>query len=273
MASSDVAKEYVDVAISKGAVVIDNSSAFRMKENVPLVVPEVNQEVITKNDRLIANPNCSTIQLVVPLYLLSKINQIKRVDVSTYQAVSGAGKEAIDEFIEQIKNYETKKVKPQILPVKDELVHYEIINNAIPQIDVFENNNYTKEEMKVIHESQKILNKKMQISCTAVRIPVLNGHSESVTVTFENEVSLNLVKEAFNEEKNLIVLDDPKNQVYPLAKIANGKNEVFIGRVRKDIYANNILHFFVVADNLLKGAAANALQIAEKCYSEKIYGW
>lgn len=252
MASSEVSKEYVDKALKHKCVVIDNSSYYRMHKNVPLIIPEVNFDILTPNDYLIANPNCSTIQLALCLYPLSKINEIKRVDVSTYQAISGAGKEALIEF-----NSQTN------------LKWY----NAIPQVDAFTDSAYTKEELKVIYESQKILQKKFAISCTAVRIPVEVGHSESVTVFFENEVNLNEVLEAFNNTEGIIVLDDIKNSVYPLTLHCLGKKEVFVGRIRKDYYDNKVLHFWNVADNLLKGAAANALQIAEKCFKEKLYGW
>lgn len=273
MANNEIAKKFVKIAVKNNAVVIDNSSTFRLTEGIPLITPEVNFNIINKDNKIIANPNCSTIQLVIPLNLINKTNKIKRVDVATYQAVSGAGKEAIDEYKNQIKNYFNKRVKPEILPVKGLRKHYEIIDNAIPQIDLFEEHNYTKEEMKVIYESQKILNINFSISCTAVRIPILNGHSESVTVTLKDNVNLEAIINEFKKEENLIILDDINNQIYPLATLSTGNNEVFIGRIRKDIFNNNIIHFWVVADNIYKGAAANALQIAEKCYSERIYGW
>lgn len=273
MATKDIALQYVNLAANKGCVVIDNSSAYRMEKKIPLIVPEVNLHTITKENRIIANPNCSTIQLVVILNLLAKINEIKRVDVSTYQAVSGAGKEALDEYKKQLENIENKKIKPSVLPVKDLDKHYHIVNNAIPQIDIFEENGYSKEEMKVINESHKILNKDFDISCTAVRIPVENCHSESVTVTFENDVEIKKVYDILKTEKNVVVIDEPENQLYPMAKYINGKTEVFAGRIRKDLFSPNILHLWIVADNLLKGAAANALQIAEECYNQGIYGW
>ncbi len=273
MTNNDVTKKYVDIALEKGAVVIDNSSVYRMKENVPLVVPEINPFTIKKENRLIANPNCSTIQLAMILNALGKINSIKRVDVSTYQAVSGAGKEAIDEYLFQIELYNKSTLIPKILPVKDLKKHYFILNNSIPQIDKFSVNGYSKEELKVIYESQKILGLEFSISCTAVRVPVLNGHSESVTVTFSENVDLSNVYEILNNSVNIVVLDDIENQIYPIAEICQDRSEVFVGRIRKDLYCDKVLHLWIVADNLIKGAAANALQIAEKCYQEKIYGW
>ncbi len=273
MATNDIAKQYVPVAINKGCVAIDNSSAFRMIEGIPLVVPEVNFDVIKSTDKIIANPNCSTIQLVVILNTLNKVNLIKRVDVSTYQAVSGAGKDAMEELEEQIYQYKKIDVEPKILPVRGLKKHYPILNNAIPQIDLFELNGYSKEELKVIHESQKILNFKFAINCTAVRVPVLNGHSESVTATFLNPVDLQKMKQNLQSKEGIIVMDDIENQIYPLASLCCDKVEVFVGRIRKDLYDDHILHFWNVADNLLKGAAANALQTAEKCYKERTFGW
>ncbi|QVK19432.1 aspartate-semialdehyde dehydrogenase [Mycoplasmatota bacterium] len=273
MATNDIAKKYVKVAVNKGCVVIDNSSVYRMIDEIPLVVPEVNFNEIKKTDRIIANPNCSTIQLVVILNALSKDNEIKRVDVSTYQAVSGAGKGAINELEDQIIHYRRGVKEARILPVKGLEKHYSILNNVIPQIDLFDDSGYSKEELKVIKESQKILKKNFSISCTAVRVPIINGHSESVTVAFINKVNLTQVFHNLWESENIIVMDDIENQVYPLAQHCRDKSEVFVGRIRKDYYDDHILHFWNVADNLLKGAAANALQIAEKCFEEKIYGW
>lgn len=271
--TNDITEKYVEIAIEKGVVVIDNSSIYRMKENVPLIVPEINLSTIKKEHRLIANPNCSTIQLVMVLNALKKIYSIKRVDVSTYQAVSGAGKEAINEFVDQIKNYGKSMLEPKILPVKDLKKHYKILNNSIPQIDKFSQNGYSKEEIKVIYESRKILDLEFSISCTAVRVPILNGHSESVTVTFSDDVDLNKIYSILSNSENIVVLDDLENQIYPIAEICQNRSEVFVGRIRKDLYSNQVLHLWIVADNLLKGAAANALQIAEKCYQEKIFGW
>lgn len=273
MASKEIALEYVNIAVSKGAVVIDNSSAFRMDNKIPLVVPEVNIDVVKKDDKIIANPNCSTIQLVVILNILNQINSITRVDVSTYQAVSGAGKEAIDEYKQQLEDIGNIKIKPNILPVKDLDKHYVIVNNVIPQIDIFLDNKYSKEEMKVINETQKILNKKIAISCTAVRVPVENCHSESVTITFDDNINRDEVLEILKKAKNVVVIDEPENQLYPMAKYISGKTEVYVGRIRKDLYSEKVLHLWIVADNLLKGAAANALQIAESLYANGIYGW
>ena len=256
MATKDVAKKYAPLAIKNNCVVIDNSSYFRLNPEVPLIVPEVNIASIKNEHALIANPNCSTIQLVVCLNALAKINPIKRVEVAPYQAVSGAGRKAIEELKSKIRDYNNK-----------------IVFNAVPHIDDFDKSGYTKEELKVIFETQKILNQEFPISCTAVRIPVINGHSESISITFENEVNILSVHQIFKNSENIIVIDDIENNKYPLVEDCQGRQEVFVGRIRKDFSNPNILHLWCVADNLVKGAAANALQIAEKCFKQKIFGW
>ncbi|HEY8365122.1 MAG TPA: aspartate-semialdehyde dehydrogenase [Haloplasmataceae bacterium] len=266
MATQEISQEYAPRVAQNKCVVIDNSSCFRMEKDIPLVIPKVNFHVVKSSDYLIANPNCSTIQLVICLNALSKVEKINRVDVSTYQAVSGYGKEAVEELETQILNYR-QKVPTKIFPCN-------ILYNAIPQIDKFDlSTGYTKEELKVILESQKILGQKFEISCTAVRIPIPVGHSESVSITFANPVNIAKVKEVFQNEEEIIIMDDIENNIYPYAEIAKDKKEVFVGRIRKDYYNDHILHYFTVADNLVNGAASNALQIAETCYREKTFGW
>ena len=247
-AGGDTAKHFAPIASSKDCIVIDNSSAFRMDEDVPLVVPEVNPEDIFKNHGIIANPNCSTIQAVVPLKVMNDTAKIKRIVYSTYQAVSGAGKQAIDD----LKNNTTNKFP------------YQIQNNCLPHIDVFLENGYTKEEMKMINETRKILHSPdLKITATTVRVPVLNSHSESINVEFENEFDLNEIIANLKNAKGIIVADDIKNNIYPLATNANGHNEVFVGRIRRDDSVPYGLNFWCVADNIRKGAATNAVQILE----------
>ena len=247
-AGSDTAKHFAPIAASKGCVVIDNSSAFRMEKDVPLVVPEVNPEYAFKNKGIIANPNCSTIQAVVPLKVMDDICKIKRIVYSTYQAVSGAGKKGIDDLT----NHTTTKFP------------YPIYNNCLPHIDVFENNGYTKEEMKMINETRKILGRSdLKITATTVRVPVLNCHSESINVEFENDFDLTQIINQLKSSKGIIVEDDIQNNLYPLATKANGHNEVFVGRIRRDDSVPFGLNFWCVADNIRKGAATNAIQILE----------
>lgn len=247
-AGGDTAKHFAPIAVSKGCIVIDNSSAFRMAENVPLVVPEVNPEDAFKNHGIIANPNCSTIQAVVPLKVMNDTCKIKRIVYSTYQAVSGAGKKGIDD----LKNNTTTKFP------------YPIQNNCLPHIDVFLENGYTKEEMKMINETRKILGRPdLKITATTVRVPVLNSHSESINVEFEDDFDMEQMLHNLKSAKGIIVQDDIKNNFYPLATNANGHNEVFIGRIRRDDSVPYGLNFWCVADNIRKGAASNAVQILE----------
>lgn len=247
-AGSDTARHFAPIAASKGCIVIDNSSAFRMEKNVPLVVPEVNPQDAFKNTGIIANPNCSTIQAVVPLNIMNHVCKIKRIIYSTYQAVSGAGKKAIDD----LNNHTTTKFQ------------YPIHNNCLPHIDVFENNGYTKEEMKMINETKKILGRPdLKITATAVRVPVMNSHSESINVEFENEFDINQIINELKSAQGIIVQDDIKNNIYPLAINASGHNEVFVGRIRRDNSIPYGLNFWCVADNIRKGAATNAIQILE----------
>ena len=257
-AGADTAKHFAPIAASKGCIVVDNSSAFRMDNNVPLVVPEVNPKEIFKNNGIIANPNCSTIQAVVALKPLDDRYGIKRVVYSTYQAVSGAGQKGIKDFENGIKGE-----APQKFP-------YPIFNNCIPQIDVFLDNGYTKEEMKMINETRKILSKPdLKITATTVRVPVINSHSESINVEFEKNFNLQDLINTLKRSDGIIVKDDIKSEIYPLALDATGNNEVFIGRIRRDDSVPYGINMWVVADNIRKGAATNAVQIVKKLIEGK----
>ena len=252
-AGGDTSKKYSPIAASKGCIVIDKSSAFRMDSSVPLVVPEVNPEKIKENKGIISNPNCSTIQAVVALKPLDDKFKIKRIVYSTYQAVSGAGKKGLDDL-----NNGLKGLPPTKFP-------YPIINNCLPHIDVFLDNGYTKEEEKMINETRKILGKpNLKVTATTVRVPVENSHSESINIEFENSFELDEVIETLKKSPGIIVQDDVMNNIYPLATNATGHNEVFVGRIRRDFSVENGINIWVVADNIRKGAAANAVQILEK---------
>lgn len=237
-----------------GITVIDNSSAWRMDPTKKLVVPEVNASELTADDKIIANPNCSTIQMVVVLKPLHDKYKVKRVVVSTYQSVTGTGKAAVDQlFAERVGDESVDKVYP-----------YKIDLNVLPHIDVFQDNGYTKEEMKMIKETNKIMSDdSIKVTATTVRIPTIGGHSESVNIEFENDFDLNTVRELLADTEGVIVQDDPANLVYPMPINAHGKDEVFVGRIRRDESQPNTLNLWVVADNLRKGAATNAVQIAE----------
>lgn len=251
-AGGDISKRFAPIAREKGIIVVDNSSAWRMDENVPLVVPEVNPEEIFKNKGIIANPNCSTIQSVIPLKIIDDLYGIKRVVYSTYQAVSGSGIKGIEDLQRGLRGED-----PKTYP-------HSIANNCLPHIDLFLENGYTKEEEKMINETRKILNKKdLPITATCVRVPVLNGHSISINVELEKEVDLEKLKTKFRETKGIILEDDVKNNIYPLATEASGTDEVYVGRLRKDFSIEKGLNLWVVADNIRKGAATNAVQIAE----------
>ncbi len=236
-----------------GTTVIDNSSAWRMDPTKKLVVPEINASELTKDDKIIANPNCSTIQLVLALDPLHKKYKMKRVIVSTYQSISGTGVKAV----QQLEN--------ELAGIKGEMAYpYPINRNALPHCDVFEENGYTKEEMKLAREPQKILNDKtFSVSATAVRIPTSGGHSESVNVEFENDFDLSDVRKILSETPGIIVQDNPDTNTYPMPIYAHDKDEVFVGRIRRDETQPNTLNMWIVADNLRKGAATNAVQIAE----------
>lgn len=244
-AGASTSIKFAPIAASKGCIVIDNSSAFRMDENVPLVVPEVNPEKIFENNGIIANPNCSTIQAMLPLKILDDKYRIKRIVYSTYQAVSGAGKKGLED-LEKGENGT-------------------FYNNCVPHIDVFLDDGYTKEEHKMINETRKILNKpNLPITATCVRVPVRNCHSESINVEFENEFDIYEIKTLLQNGENIILADDIENNIYPLARKADGNDEVFVGRIRRDLSVKYGLNFWCVADNLRKGAASNAVQILEK---------
>ncbi len=251
-------KEWAPVAVEKGAIVIDNSSAFRMDEDVPLVVPEVNPEDVKWHKGIIANPNCSTIQMVVALNPIHKAKKIKRVFVSTYQAVSGAGATAIKDLENETKaHFEGKFYYPEALP-------QHIAFNVIPHIDVFLENDYTKEEMKMVNETRKIMHAPdIKVSPTCVRVPVFYGHSESIVIETEEPITPDEAREILKNAPGVIVEDDPHNNLYPMPIEAAGKDEVFVGRIREDFNFENGLAMWVVADNLRKGAATNAVQIAE----------
>ena len=242
-----------------GITVIDNSSAWRMDPQKPLVVPEVNASVLTANDKIIANPNCSTIQMVVALNPLHKKWGIKRVVVSTYQSVTGTGKEAVD----QLMGERTKAVKSE--DAEHPMAYkYPIDLNVIPQIDVFLDNGYTKEEMKMVNETKKIMqDDTIKVTATTVRIPVMGGHSESVNVEFEKDFDLAEVKNILEQSQGVVVEDDPQQQLYPMPMNAHERDEVFVGRLRRDESQPNTLNMWIVSDNLRKGAATNAVQIAE----------
>lgn len=253
-AGGDTSKKYSPIAVSKGCIVIDNSSAFRMDPNVPLIVPEVNPEEIKNNHGIIANPNCSTIQAVVALKPLDEKYKIKRVVYSTYQAVSGAGKLGITDLDNGVKG----------IPSTDKFPH-PIFNNCLPHIDVFLENGYTKEEEKMINETRKILKKpNLKVTSTTVRVPVYYSHSESINIEFEKDFDLNELRECLKNSPGIIIQDDPKNNIYPLATNSVGKDEVYVGRIRRDNSVDFGVNIWVVADNVRKGAASNAVQIVEK---------
>lgn len=251
-AGSEISKKFAPIATSKNCIVIDNSSAFRMKDTVPLVVPEVNPENIKLNKGIIANPNCSTIQAVVALKPLDDKYKIKRIVYSTYQAVSGAGKKGIDDLNNTLKGLPNSKFP------------YPIANNCLPHIDAFEGNGYTKEEIKMINETRKILgNPNLKITATTVRVPVINSHSESINVEFENDFDINELKEVLKNSPGIILQDDIANNIYPLARNVSGHDKVFVGRIRRDFSIPFGINMWVVADNIRKGAATNAIQILE----------
>ncbi len=261
-AGGSVSAKFAPFAVEAGAVVIDNTSHFRMDDDVPLVVPEVNPEDIAlwKKKGIIANPNCSTIQMVQALKPLDNAFVIKRVDVSTYQATSGAGKSAMDELVNQMQAFFAFKLDD----AEHKAFAHQIALNVIPQIDKFMENGFTKEEMKMVNETSKIMHKNIALAATCVRVPVLRGHSETVTVTFEQEVDANKAREILAKAPNIVIEDEPSESLYPMPFKSTGKDETFVGRIRNDVYDKKILHMFVVADNLRVGAATNAVRIAQK---------
>lgn len=256
-AGADASMILAPIAVKEGSVVIDNSSAWRMDNETPLVVPEVNPEDLEWNKGLIANPNCSTIQMLVALKPIHDRYSIKRIVVSTYQAVSGSGQKAIDELNRQIRDYVSEK------EMSSSVYPHQIAFNALPQIDVFLDNGYTKEEMKMVNETKKILDENINVSATTVRVPVFRSHSESVNIETEKPIEPEDVIELLKTAPGVEVMDDVKTLTYPLAVYAEGKDNVFVGRIRKDFTVENGLNMWVVSDNLRKGAALNAVQIAE----------
>lgn len=252
-AGGSVSKEWAPRFAEKGTVVIDNSSAWRMDPDKKLVVPEVNASVLTKKDKIIANPNCSTIQMVVALKPLHDKYKIKRIVVSTYQSVTGTGVKAVTQLMNERKGKSGDRAYP-----------YQIDLNLLPHIDVFTENGYTKEEIKMIKETQKIMgDESIRVTSTTVRVPVIGGHSESVNVEFERDFDLDEVRDLLSKAPGIIVQDDPSALLYPMPLVAHDRDEVFVGRLRRDESQPNTLNMWVVADNLRKGAATNAVQIAE----------
>ncbi len=265
-AGGGVSKELAAHAVEHGAIVVDNTSAYRMDENVPLVVPEVNEKDLFDHNGIIANPNCSTIQMVVALEPIRQQFGLKKIIVSTYQAVSGSGNVAIDEMTEQTKAIlNNEPFEPAIMPVKSDKKHYQIAFNAIPQIDLFQENGFTYEEMKMINETKKIMHDPdMNVAATCVRIPVAVGHSESLYIEVDKAgVTVEEIRELLKTSPGVVLQDDPANQVYPMPADCVGTTDVFVGRIRKDLDNDKGFHLWVVSDNLLKGAAWNSVQIAE----------
>ena len=262
-AGAGVSRTYADTITRYGAIMIDNSSAFRMDDDVPLVVPEVNAaDALVRPRNIIANPNCTTIQMVVALQAIERLSHIRRVHVSTYQAASGAGAQAMKELQNQYR---------QILHGEEPTVEkfaYQLAYNVIPHIDVFTDNGYTKEEMKMHNETRKIMHSDVKVSATCVRVPSLRAHSESVWVETERPVSVEEAKKAFASSKGCVLMDEPEKKIYPMPLFLSGKDEVFIGRVRKDLTDENGLSFWCVSDQIRKGAALNAVQIAEYLNSQ-----
>lgn len=260
-AGGTTSREYAPLFAEAGTTVIDNSSVWRMEADKKLVVPEINASSLTKEDRIIANPNCSTIQLVMVLHPLNLKYNLKRVVVSTYQSVTGTGKNAVDQLNAEIHNSESG---PTVYP-------YRIFQNALPHCDVFADDDYTKEEIKLMTEPKKIMGDSgFSLTATAVRVPVQGGHSESVNIEFENEFDLDEVKKILSETPGVVLMDDVQNNIYPMPLLAEGKDEVFVGRIRRDISQPNTLNLWIVADNLRKGAATNAVQIAEYLVENKL---
>ncbi len=257
-AGASTSKEYAETITKHGTLMIDNSSAFRMDEDVPLVVPEVNPEdALNTPRRIIANPNCTTIQMVVALNAIEKLSHIKRVHVATYQSASGGGAQAMAELKHQ---YE------EIVAGEEPSVNkfaYQLAYNVIPHIDVFTDNDYTKEEMKMYHETRKIMHSDIAVSATCVRVPVMRAHSESIWVETEQDITIEQARKAFAESEGIVLMDEPAEKVYPMPLFIAGKDPVYVGRIRKDISGKNGLAFWCVADQIKKGAALNAVQIAE----------
>ena len=263
-AGAGVSRAYAEDITRFGAIMIDNSSAFRMDEDVPLVVPEVNAaDALNRPRNIIANPNCTTIQMVVALQAIERLSHIRRVHVATYQAASGAGAQAMKELENQYR---------QVLNGEEVTVNkfaYQLAYNLIPHIDVFTDNGYTKEEMKMFNETRKIMHSDVKVSATCVRVPSLRAHSESIWLETERPISVAEAKEAFATSQGCVLMDEPENKIYPMPLFLSGKDEVFIGRIRKDLTDENGLSFWCVSDQIRKGAALNAVQIAEYLVNQK----
>lgn len=264
-AGGKISETLAPEAVKRGAVVIDNSSAFRMDPNVPLVIPEINPEDIEKHQGIIANPNCSTIIMLMALKPIYDLSKIKRVVVSTYQAVSGAGKDGIDELLKEAEAVmKGTKYTPSILPSASLPKHYPIAYNLIPQIDIFLENDYTKEEMKMVNETHKILHdEEIEITPTAVRVPVVRSHAESIYIETEKSISVEDVKAAMENFPGVALVDDISRQIYPMPLDTSNQTNVAVGRIRKDLYHKNGINLWVCGDQIRKGAALNTLQIAE----------
>lgn len=267
-AGGSISKVFAPEAVKRGAVVVDNTSYFRMHEGIPLVVPEVNKEALKSHKGIISNPNCSTIQMMVALEPIRQKAGLDRVIVSTYQAVSGAGARAIAELTNQVKAFSEgtplNELTAEILPCGGDKKHYPLAFNALAQIDVFSDEGYTYEEWKMVNETKKIMeDSSIKVSATCVRVPVLSGHSESVYIETKTPLTVEEVRDVLKDAPGVVLEDDPSQQIYPQAINSIGKKETFVGRIRKDLDVENGLHLWVVSDNLLKGAAWNSVQIAE----------
>ncbi|APD06875.1 aspartate-semialdehyde dehydrogenase [Flavobacteriaceae bacterium UJ101] len=263
-AGGDISKEYAETITKHGTIMIDNSSAFRMDTDVPLVVPEINAKAALNAPRnIIANPNCTTIQMVVALQPIEELSHIKKVHVSTYQSASGAGAQGMTELAEQIKQLANNE------DLTIEKFAYQLSLNLIPQVDVFTENGYTKEEMKMYNETKKIMDSDIEVSATCVRVPVMRAHSESIWVETEKPLEIEQVREAFSKAKGLTVQDDTAQLEYPMPLYLSGKDDVYVGRLRKDLTNSNGITFWCVGDQIKKGAALNAIQIAEYLVAEK----
>jgi aspartate-semialdehyde dehydrogenase len=259
VASSEISLEWAPKAAGQNCVVIDNSSAFRYEPGVPLIIPEINPQEIKSHHGIIANPNCTTAIAAIPLWEIEKHYRLQKVFISTYQAASGAGREAMAELEQQTKNYAAGK------NLKIENFQYQILFNIIPHIDKFQDNGYTKEEMKVVWEMRKIFGlPELAISCTAVRVPIMRAHSESIVVETKEKIDPEEIKKIFSKTHGIVLVDDPENNIYPMPINASGKYDVEVGRIRQNlVFGENGLEFFVSGDQILKGAALNAVQIAE----------
>lgn len=262
-AGGSVSLEWAPRFAEVGTTVVDNSSAWRMDATKKLIVPEINADVLTENDKIIANPNCSTIQMVMALAPLHQKYGIKRLVISTYQSITGTGAKAVNQY-----DAEKDGKTPEQMAY-----HYQILDNCIPHCDIFLENDYTKEEMKLVHETRKILqDNSLKITATAVRVPVQGGHSESINIEFQNDFEIDEVRNILNNTNGVIVQDNIQNNEYPMPLYSKNKNEVFVGRLRRDDSADNALNMWVVADNLRKGAATNAIQIAEYLVANNLVG-